>query len=245
MRIFPIVLLVYIALELAVFVLLGQQIGFLLTIAIYLLISIVGFSLSRNALARTSHKLDALTKQSLRAYINDQDLAQVNKQLALQRLTLSRRIVFFFGAMICFILPGFITEVIAVWLFIKGMSLIPNETGNLVWEESNSWLDTLLKKFTFIKTFSSYDRYRQEMQERYGKSERDLEREAEEAEEKRRAQSSVPEPDARAGQATVSEMKMKFQKQKEIKEAQYEEIHDEPQEQSSDAGSNSDSSFKA
>lgn len=245
MRISPIVFLAYIALEIAVFVLIGQQIGFLLTIAIYLLISIVGFKVSRVALARNIRKLDALKAQSPRTDMNDADSVHEDRLQVLQKLTLITGMTFLIVAMLFFILPGFILKVVAVFMLIIGMKPIPNSIDNVTFKDSNSWLDALLKKFTFIKTFSSYDHYRQEMQERYGKSERDLEREAEEAEEKRRAQSSVPEPDARAGQATVSEMKMKFQKQKEIKEAQYEEIHDEPQEQSSDGGSNSDSSFKA
>ena len=141
MRVSSLVLLVYMALEIAVFVLLGQQFGFLLTIAIYLLISIVGFSLSRGALVRIAHEMNDLSQQSLSADMNDEDSVQATRMRALHRLALSKRMMFLGGAMLFFVLPGFITEVIAVLLLINGMKPTSQGTDNVVLEDSGSWMD--------------------------------------------------------------------------------------------------------
>lgn len=215
-------LLLYIVLEVFLFVTIGQQIGFLLMISLYLLVTILGLAVCRKGLERTV----LLHEQWVQQMREDQDLEELSEEEFASRISLklqddNNRILYLFLAQLGFIVPGLVTEVIAVFLMVRALLF----TQSFVQEGGfGAWLGRLLQKIVPNKYYSRYRDNNEELYRRYGKSERDMAREAEEAAAK--ANEKVPQPNEKAGQSSVAEMKAKFQESKEIKEARFEEIHE-------------------
>lgn len=231
-------LLVYLLLELGIFVLICNQLGFFLTVAIYILINIVLVSAINFHIQKSLVKLrEVFDEYEERMMASDNFDAQA--MAAQVRQMLNRRMIFLAAAKLCFLFPGMLTKPIGLILWFKSLSKLPDPNGK---QNEHSFFEDFVDKRFSNRTFY---RYKEEMYQRYGKSERDMQKEAEEAEQRRRKKSPVPERDMRAGTATVSEMKAKFQEGKEIKEGKFEEVVETPEPPNNEGKDGSDSSFKA
>lgn len=215
-------LLLYTVLEVFLFVIIGQQIGFLLMISLYLLVTILGFIVCRKVLLHIAISGEKWIQQ-MRA---QQDLSELSEEEFDSRFRSkftdeNIRIFYLLLAQFAFVVPGLITEIIAIFLLVQALLFNQScvQEGGL-----RAKLGRFLQKIVPNKYYSRYNDYNEEMYRRYGKSERDMAREyaraAAEANEK------VPQPNEKAGQSSVEEMKAKFQENKVIKEACFEEIHE-------------------
>lgn len=232
--------LLYIALEVFLFVTIGQQIGFLLMISVYLLVTILGLAICRKGLVRTviSHEL---WMQQMREQQDWEELSEeeFNSRVSIKFKDDHNRILYLTLAQIAFVVPGLITEVIALLLMMRALLF-----GQSSLQEGGfgAWLGRLVQKIVPFRIYSRYSDYDEEMYRRYGKSERDMAREAEEAAAK--ANAKVPQPNEKAGQSSVAEMKAKFQENKVIKEARFEEVDEEDTDVNEDDSTKNATSFE-
>lgn len=215
----------WIALEIYTFVVVGQAIGFLLTIFLLFLVSYLGLMVTKKLLARDLGQLQRVAMLAMSEGVVDLQDEQANEEREkLEKMTneeraaylmsLKKRTLFDQVMILMFIIPGFLTDVIAIILLlinIKASLFDKSIFDNPIFEKAN----------VFGKRDSKYQEY---MNKNYGKSTRDLEKEAEAR--AKEEQGSVPRENPNAGQATIEEMKAKFQAQKEVKDAKFEELPD-------------------
>lgn len=219
-RIF-LLLFLWVALEIYTFVVIGQQIGFLLTIFLLFLVSYFGLMVTKKLFARDVRILQRVAEIAMNSGMVDASDDLVNKLESMSdeermayMVSLRRRTIFDQLMMLLFIIPGFITDAVAIVLLlinIKGSLFDKGIFSNPIFEKAN----------IFGKRNTKYDEY---MDHAYGKSTRDLEKEAEAR--AKEQQGPVPQADPNAGKATIEQMKARFQAQKEVKEAKFEDISD-------------------
>lgn len=228
-RIF-LLLFLWVALEIYIFVVVGQQIGFLLTIFLLFFVSYFGLMVTKKLFARDLRLLQRVAELSMNEGMVDMSDEQANQEReklekmtheerAAYMLSLKKRTVFDQVMMLLFIIPGFITDAIAIILLlinIKASLFDKSIFANPIFEKAN----------IFGKRNAQYEEY---MNHTYGKSTRDLEKEAQAR--AKENQGSVPQEDPNAGKATIAQMKARFQAEKEVKEAKFETINDPEDEQ--------------
>lgn len=218
----------FIMLEIYTFVVVGDAIGYLFAIFLIFVISYAGTALTRRIIAGNVATFqrameimrnDANVDTSKAEYANlknklfAMDANEQNQFLA----NLSRRCMVDQLIIVLFIVPGFITDGIALILL-------------LLSARQSFLLGGLLSSSMFEKFSSS--KFGTFQQHNYGKSARDLEKEAQEF--ARAQQGDIPRENPNAGSATVEEMKAKFQAEKEVVDATYEVVADDDDDKSKD-----------
>ncbi len=203
-----------VVLELYVFVQLAGYWGFLATLFALILVCVVGVKLCTWQMRRWASVLQELS-------INPE--SQLDLAVAEKKVSMILSIQAYTFAIVLFIIPGFITDAFALLLMI-GVSLhLFKKAGFL---NPNKVKGSGFERFT--GRFFSDDSYTKAVQEEFGMSDSDKAKE-----EQARCDAAmkemygdVPPPSANASNATVSEMKSKFQAPREVKEAKFEEIND-------------------
>lgn len=217
---FSLFFLLWFALEIYLFVLLGQTIGFLLTIFLLFFISFAGMSVAKSMMTSDLRKMQRFTEVIMKSMEGAPvDLNEDGEKILTMEpherenymMSLKKRIMFSQIMMLMYLIPGFATDAVAIVLMlvnIKGSLFQKDLFSSPVFDKANIFKSRNQEYEDFIK--------------KYGKSTRDLEKEAQER--ARAEQGNIPRENPDAGKATISEMKARFQAEKEIKDAKFEEI---------------------
>lgn len=198
-------LLLFAVLEVFIFVQLGLHFGFLLTIVVMIVVSLVGIKLSKWLMFYNITRLQAELQEAAAgdpAALRDSALPQSFIPLSI-------------FTMFLFIVPGVITDVLGI-IILAVMFFNPQTVSNHK------------QMFAGVSSRWSKSRFAQHEFAKYGKSFSEQRKEEEEAERARQQEmyGDVPQPNERAGQATIAEMKAKFQENKKVENAQFEEVQD-------------------
>lgn len=220
-------LLAFFLAEVGIFVALSYHFGFLWTLVFYILFSLV-CRLALDAYIKRNAEKSQETLDKLQSSGTPESEAELRK-LMQQLITVQSFSMFL---KLLFSIPGLICKIVG---FVYWWNLIRLQHSNtpITGDQFSGFMQSFFRR-------TNTSKYEDELYARYGRSERDVQREQEEAElraeKKRRQRGEPPRPNYRAGSATVEEMKAKFQENKEVKEAKFEEIV-EPQEQDKDTKS--------
>ncbi|HIV54368.1 MAG TPA: FxsA family protein [Candidatus Anaerobiospirillum stercoravium] len=225
-RIF-IIFFLWVMLEIYTFVLVGDAIGYLWAILLIAAISFVGLKLASGASRRELMYLQLIhdllgqrepnpawsaaqidqVKQRL-AQINPSDIpAYIN---ACRKRALIGQLV-----ILLYVVPGFLTDIIATILLVLNLSRGLSQ-GSL-------FDHPIFEKMAGMGVFSrkGYSRYQAEYEAKYGKS--DAQRAKEEAAAQEQARGDVPVYQGKQG---FAKMREQFESEREVKDAQFEEIDD-------------------
>ena len=141
----------WIALEIYTFVVVGQAIGFLLTIFLLFLVSYLGLMVTKKLLARDLGQLQRVAMLAMSEGVVDLQDEQANKEReklekmtneerAAYMMSLKKRTLFDQVMMLMFIIPGFLTDVIAIILLlinIKASLFDKSIFDNPIFEKAN------------------------------------------------------------------------------------------------------------
>lgn len=216
------IFIAWVALEIYAFILIGDAIGYLATIGLFIATSYIGIAITRKVLAHDLKSLqismEILMGQGAQS-VDSSDRLYKTLSDKLSKLdpeeagsfimTLRKRCLKDQGIIALFVIPGFITDIFGFLFLILGFKsgLVDGMFSGKVMEKANA--------FGGFATRGT---------DPYGKSARDLEKEAEAF--AKAQQGNIPTVRPNAGNATVEEMKSRFQAEKEIKDVKYEEIKD-------------------
>lgn len=213
-------LFLWVMLEIYIFVVLGNALGYLFTIFLIFAFSYFGVMITRKFVQRDFRQFQMIVELMTANQRGGFDSAEYDELVSkLQNMSAEQREEFVQQkkrnlivdqlAMFLFILPGFISDVIGCLI------LLVNMHGRLA--RGGLFNNSLFEK---MSSFGRNRQYREYMNQDYGKSNYEKAREAEQA----RSEQDVPVYNPE--KSSVEEMKARFKAEKVIKDARYEEIDD-------------------
>ncbi len=219
---FLFILIGWVALEIYVFILLGDAIGYLATIFLLFALTYIGIKITLKLLVHHLKTLDMsmqIMMGTQTAYIDPSDRLYSTLKEKLSNLDMQQASAFIMdlrkrclkdqGILMLFYTPGFLTDIFAFIFLIPGVK--------------SQLLNEAVSK-QFANNANGFGRSAFKGKDPYGKSARDLEKEAEAF--IKAQQGDIPTVSSNAEKATLDKMKSHFQAEKEIKDAKYEEIKD-------------------
>ncbi|MCI6863757.1 FxsA family protein [Anaerobiospirillum succiniciproducens] len=214
-----VIFFLWFALEIYAFVLVGDALGYLAAIFLIFAIGYIGVAITRKVLAHDLKVLHFAMQILMNTGAGDESDPLFKKVMStIENTDASARGAFISslrmrclkdqGIIALFVIPGFITDAFALLFLLLSLKsgLVEGMFSGKVFEKAS------------VFGFASKGT------DPYGKSARDLEKEAEAFAKEQQGNIPTMRPDA--GKATVEEMKSRFQAEKEIKDAKFEEIKD-------------------